>query len=605
MDPDKSGNTVHEPELPGVRTYQKDVGDEKSGFSFGGIKLTVPDKAVEGNIDATRGGQVSGGKQLFDVERAFNDELVQEGTIVTDRKRKRTSTGSLLKSAMTEWWGKTQKSMETTVDKFEFLKQKEEQKMEAPEARTNVIQEAAKLARQAPRDDHALVVEKVRTFAHDAEVVTGQPFTIKEPEVKVGAHWTKPEEKKEAAPVMSVGPIPTIDLRTSTIAPAIEKRPSTPLTAYAPKTTAPQPKVSTPTPVQTEKPKIQSMRTPEKMLGGVAQKSKKEGVWSHYSDSKNAPVDLREKIGTSVRPGMTVPHVEAPSVPRPRRTASEIIPAPTPTEVVEQQSLAVSPVAFEHERPATDTPYKPIIETRELSREQREPFTLLAILAHIPRSLIIATIVVVGGGLGVLTAVLVLQNNERTPEDIAITDGPIIAPSFLTADEQVAFRLGNDRSETYRSLIELGTKSTVAVTHTYPTIIDGSREIPAASARVMERLLWNAPGAFTRGLDPHMMFGFVNDGMRAPFVIVQSTNFDVAFAGMLSWERNMSEDLAPLFGEPLVNVGFTDALTSNRSIRILKDANGSERIVYGFVNKNLIIITTSTEALAKLVALVK
>ncbi len=597
MNPDEKDSAIHNPELPGVRTFKKDTAGETDGFSFGGIKLTVPEKGIEGGAHTPQsGGRIGGDKELFDVERAFNNELVQEGTFVSDRKKKRISIGALLKSAVTEWWGNTQKSMETTVDKFEFLKPKEEQKMEAPEARTSVIQEAAKLARQAPRDDHALVVEKVRTFAHDAEVITGKPFTIKEPDVKVGAHWVKNEELKEAkAPVKEdTKPLTTIDLRTSAIAPTIGKHATTPLTAYAPKTIAPQtPKVSVPTPVLTVKPQIASMRTPEKMSGETSAQPKKEIVWTHFGGEKKPTVDLREKTGAPARPGASVPHVEAPSVPRATRFTTEAVPTP------ERQPVAVTPVAFETERTAKATPYKPVIETRKFEAERSEPFNLLKVLTHLPRTLIIATIVVVGGGLGVLTAILVVQNAKDAPEEIA--EGPIVIPSFLNTDEQVAFSLPSNRGETYATLIELGKKKSVATSQFYPTVNEGGREVPASSEHIMKALAWNAPGTFTRGLGTHTVLGSVGE----PYLILQSTNFDVAFAGMLTWERNMSEDLAPLFGTPLINVGFTDALTSNRTIRILKDGDGKERIVYGFVNKNLIVITTSTEALSKVIEHIK
>lgn len=593
-------DSVHNPELPGVRTYGKDTADEKSGFSFGGITMTVPEKAVEKNTDtAQSGGRINGGKELFNVERAFNDDAVQEGTIVTDRKKRRMSTGSLLKSAFTEWWSTTQKSMETTVDKLEFLKPKEEVTMEDPVVRTNVIQEAAKFARQAPRDDHALATQKVRTFAHDAEVVTGKPFTIKEPTSKGGVHWAKTEEKEDGQKRVPVPetPLQTIDLRTSSIAPTIGKHTSTPLTAYAPKIVSPQPSVHAHTSVQTERPTIASMRTPEKMVGAPLPQQKKEAVWSHFSNTKNATVDLRVNPLTPMRPGMNTPRIETTPVSQPLRSVAEASPIPR------RQPEVVTPVVFERQPEESTQLFQPVIESRQFGQDQNHPFQILTVLAHIPRSLIIATIVIVGGGLGVLTAILVMQNKEDAQTEVSTA--PLSTPTFLTTNEQTAFTIGKNRREVYTALRGLGENSSITLEQFYPTVITHGQTVPASSEEIMRVLAWNAPGTFTRGLGKYMMFGVVNGTIDAPFIIVQSTNFDVAFAGMLSWERNMSDDLAPLFGESLPNVGFTDALTSNRSIRILKEADGKERIVYGFVNKNLIVITTSTEALAKIIERIK
>jgi hypothetical protein len=123
----------------------------------------------------------------------------------------------------------------------------------------------------------------------------------------------------------------------------------------------------------------------------------------------------------------------------------------------------------------------------------------------------------------------------------------------------------------------------------------------------------DADETFIRTLHREHMFGGVHGSTRAPYLILKSTNFDVAFAGMLSWERAMSANLAPLFGEPVLKTlvplreasstpaRFVDALRANRSIRILYDELGNERIVYAFVNKELIVITTSWEALATLI----
>jgi hypothetical protein len=135
----------------------------------------------------------------------------------------------------------------------------------------------------------------------------------------------------------------------------------------------------------------------------------------------------------------------------------------------------------------------------------------------------------------------------------------------------------------------------------YPTVTETAVTVPATTDAIMRTLVWGTDGSFVRVLAPHMMFGSIRGETNQPFIILQSTNFDVAFAGLLAWETSMSGDLAPLFGEPVVGGRFTDALASNRSIRILRDTDGVERLVYAFVNKDLIVITTTSEALAGII----
>jgi len=131
----------------------------------------------------------------------------------------------------------------------------------------------------------------------------------------------------------------------------------------------------------------------------------------------------------------------------------------------------------------------------------------------------------------------------------------------------------------------------------------------------MQYLALRAPGSFTRAVS-EMTFGSV--GGTDPFILMRVGNFDTAFAGMLAWEQYMSTDLAPLFGsivsesyDPYARTDsqirsafFRDTIITNKSARILVDANNTERILYSFVRPNLILITTNSETFNTLLPLV-
>ncbi len=590
-------DSVHKPELPGVRTLEKDSGEEGADYRFGGIELTMPNtKNTPTDDTAThKGGTISGGKPVFDVERAFSEEGIQEGTIVTDRKRKHTSAATMLKSAWGEWWGNTRYSVEKKVGQMDFLKPKEVPKVETVEKRASIIQEAAQYAKQAPRDDHSIIVEKVRTYAHDAETATGKPFTIKEPAKNIGAHWSKPKEEEQKPEPEKPVPAPLVE---TVPVPDEVKRTSAPLGTYAPKITAPIKTVPSPTVVQTEKPSIASLRTPEKMHAKKPASQAHSG-WSFFKDEQVKPVDLREKI--TARKDVVVPRVETPSTPIaprvreaiPERVVKEEIPQP-PIEPIVPERIEVE------ERVPTPNP---VIapEALPVSVPQVEPATqigILDILSRIPRSLIILTIVVVGGGLGILTALIVLRSAD-TPTEISTT--PVTLATYIKTDTNIPVPLGSARTVLYEVIdremqIEHG-----SFVQYYPTITEGEVTTPAPADAIMRTLAYEIPGSFVRALSPHMMIGAIRKERYEPFIILQSSNFDVAFAGMLSWETKMATDLSPLFGTAPQNTLFTDALAQNRSIRILRDENGKEHIVYAFFNKNLIIITTSTESLGALI----
>jgi hypothetical protein len=595
-------DSVHKPELPGVRTLQKDAPDEKPSFSFGGIKLTTPERSdtATDEVAVHSGGRLSGGKETFDVERAFNDESIQEGTIVTDRKRKHIGAGAMLKSAWSEWWGNTKNSVETTVDKMEFLKPKERPTVEVAEKRANVLQEAAQYARQVPRDDHAIVVEKVRTYAHDAATATGKPFTIKEPAVKIGAHWSQPREEEKKSEPDKVEPLPTLDLRATTVAHDVQHA-STPLTAYVPHATTNK-KIETPTPVVTEKPLVASMRTPEKMRAGKAEE--KRSGWMFFKDERTS-TDVRKAVAMP-RPEVTaIPRVDvrqSPSTPRVREAIPVTRPLPPPPAVTTvapiPRTVTTTPVVREPMGEREEKLSEPRIESRPIIPE-RSGF--LASILKVPRVLIISSIVVVGGGLGVLAALFILNTKEDLPVAPTITAN---VPSFIRTDDDIPLPLSSTRTVLYQALENEMRADHGTVVQYYPTITESATTRPASTDAIMRTLSWGVPGSFVRVLDSSMMFGSVRGGSNEPFIILSSTNFDVAFAGLLSWEATMSADLAPFFGEP-VNGRFTDAITSNRSIRVLRDEAGKERLIYAFVNKNLIVITTTTDTLGAIIGRVQ
>lgn len=87
-------------------------------------------------------------------------------------------------------------------------------------------------------------------------------------------------------------------------------------------------------------------------------------------------------------------------------------------------------------------------------------------------------------------------------------------------------------------------------------------------------------------------FGFTND--KKPFVIIKTTNENVARGGMLMWEMGMYEDLAEVFSLTKTDTltKFTDSSLDETDLRVLKNEAGSEQLIYGIKN-NTVIITTN------------
>ena len=604
-------DTVHEPKLPGVRTYKDDIIKSESQQKVGGVSFTVPQRPPEKMLaeeKSLRRTERTDGKRLFDVERAFNNEVVQEGTIVTDKRRSTTSIGGLLKSALTEWWGQTQNSLEKVSEKMEFLKPQEVPTVVAPEERVNTILEAAQHARQAPRDDHKVVIEKIRTFAHDAEVVTGKPFTVKAETSSETPTWIKEAEAKKAARAEAreeARVVPefshTLDLRSSSIAPDGTKRSAVSLSSYAEKD---EPKKVYPTKESL------TVRVPEKTKPQTPEK--KITSWSFFEGA----LETKSDTETSSEENTITPVPQSVPEMTLNETTEEV--GSIPYEVIREEPIlkttppalkevSLSPVQFEYEPNESGATIHPKFEAATLHSNtiSNKPHTENRAF----KSALITGVIIFGSALGIFAAVF-FKSPFPSNESVVSTSIPI--PTLINTDTQVVIPLGTEKSSFFNSLMQLGGTNANGVVQYYP--VTGDENIVATTNTIMSILSLRAPGSFIRALSPNMMWGFsASTAGSEPFMVLQSQNYDVMFAGMLEWEPFMSEDLAPLFGTHVnesrlpstqgktSTARFADALQSNRSIRILYDETGEERIVYAFVNKSIILITTNTEALSRLI----
>jgi hypothetical protein len=113
-------------------------------------------------------------------------------------------------------------------------------------------------------------------------------------------------------------------------------------------------------------------------------------------------------------------------------------------------------------------------------------------------------------------------------------------------------------------------------------------------------------GLINRQLAPDFV-GNINNiqlGMyrEEPVILLSISDENSARGGMFRWESTLSQDLSPWFGAGLrfrntTNVtNFTDGTSAGRDVRILTDDIGTERITYGFINQNVLLITTNVTA---------
>ena len=124
------------------------------------------------------------------------------------------------------------------------------------------------------------------------------------------------------------------------------------------------------------------------------------------------------------------------------------------------------------------------------------------------------------------------------------------------------------------------------------------------------------PDILFRSLSPEYMLGIHSWNGNQPFIILKTESYENAFAGMLSWEKNIAGDLSALFPRnipPLTQEetatteqvlsykkDFEDVLVKNKDARALKDENGDIFLIYSLPDKETVIITSNTATLAEL-----
>ncbi len=144
-----------------------------------------------------------------------------------------------------------------------------------------------------------------------------------------------------------------------------------------------------------------------------------------------------------------------------------------------------------------------------------------------------------------------------------------------------------------------------------------------------------APSAFIRSLGADFMFGYHGYNGNQPFLILKTSSYDAAFAGMLNWEKKIVNELEPLFpapppappvlivatttvklkngkmaiatttatSTPPVFVGmFSDAILRNKDARVVRDGSGKIIFLYSFIDPSTIVITTNETTLREITA---
>lgn len=563
----------------------------------------------------------------LDIRREAGD-AAPESTIIRETRQKRWSLGKALGNSFTAWVD----DQKNTVAK---ITEKQGLKPAVPPSSTRetVIQAARQQSAIAAKDDRHIMVEKLRTFAHDARRVTGKSYTLTH---DAGVpRWSSVEEPAgdaSGAPGVHGQPSPIKQAReTIRPTPAVVRTPATPSqpVKLLEKDVAPAAEQSLPE--TTFIPAQQKERVVERRARMSAPLP--YGIADVAATTAHIPV--AEKPATAEKSSAKT---ETPDAEEARAAAiARLLSARTPqTAKIQKEKteapsrdIPFTPTPFEKENTTTIRTYQhDAIE--DVAQNKRSVADIAAAEAvhravQVPRGAsamqqpssatrpfvvagIMMAVIIALGGFGFFWYV-----QENVGEDIAA----VRVPTFMTVDAQKPVPFSTNRAQLLDTLLQEVRVAGSGITQLYPGYTDGQTGKPGNSAVTTTDFMYvlepRAPGSFIRNLSDEMMFGAYN--ATDPFFILKTKQFDTAFAGMLDWEPYISVDLTPLFGTPVSRTQdltvrtvdqtraahFADDTIQNMDVRVLYDETGVERLLYAFPDKETLLITTSSSALTALI----
>jgi hypothetical protein len=248
--------------------------------------------------------------------------------------------------------------------------------------------------------------------------------------------------------------------------------------------------------------------------------------------------------------------------------------------------------------------------------------------------IIIAGIVLMlAGGIGVFAAYRYVSTHS------VVSTTPLAA-SLVFADDRQALtgegpQLLSALASSAASSLPEGQVRVVYLTQASTTADKKTVMIPLAGGKLFGALQLSAPDILLRNIAPESTIGIVHAGPETrAFFILKVLSYERTFAGMLQWEGQMQSSLtllypvyaAPAAPAPVVTTTtktvngkrvvatttmaaapvatvlphFIDEVASNHDVRALKDGQGRTILLYGYKDKETLIIARDEAAFAEL-----
>lgn len=104
-----------------------------------------------------------------------------------------------------------------------------------------------------------------------------------------------------------------------------------------------------------------------------------------------------------------------------------------------------------------------------------------------------------------------------------------------------------------------------------------------------------SPESIPSSLADRFMLGFhKTDTSLESFIVFKTNFFQNIFTGMLRWEPIVFDDLKSWFtSQATGGTNFEDKVIKNKDVRLVRNAEGAVALLYGFLDKETLVIATS------------
>lgn len=172
--------------------------------------------------------------------------------------------------------------------------------------------------------------------------------------------------------------------------------------------------------------------------------------------------------------------------------------------------------------------------------------------------------------------------------------------------------------------LSLGLVSRLLVTVASSTP-DGPILLPIDAQSFFTLISPNMPPALLRTIRPTYLLGVHVYKNNEPLLILSVDSYEQAYAGMIAWEPYLKQDLAPLFNTVaathipeeglasttpspdtrFIQTGFTDSIVENHDARVIQNTVGDITLLWTFLDRNTLVITTDTTAVREIISRIK